>query len=113
MNTTPVLSRCMVLEAPLRVADGAGGFSETWEPLGRLWAEVTPRTGGERAGEELTLARVPYRIVVRAAPQGAPSRPVPGQRFREGMRFFQIRAVTEADGRGKYLTCFAEEEIPT
>ncbi|MBN2906134.1 MAG: head-tail adaptor protein [Rhodobacteraceae bacterium] len=112
MSGVPILSRRLVLEAPERVADGAGGFVEVWGVRGILWAEVTPRTGGERAGQEMTLARVPYRIVVRGAPVGAPSRPVPGQRFREGARLFVLRAVTEADGRGQYLTCFAEEEIP-
>lgn len=112
MSRPPVLNRRLVLEAPERVSDGAGGYVETWVPRGVLWAGIAPRTGGERAGEELTLARVPYLILVRAAPQGAPSRPVPGQRFREGRRLFPIRAVAEADSRGQYLTCFAEEEIP-
>ncbi|MEX5729284.1 SPP1 family predicted phage head-tail adaptor [Rhodovulum iodosum] len=107
----PVLGRKLVLEAPERVADGAGGYAETWVARGTLWAEVTPRTGGERSGEETALARVPHRIVVRGAPEGAPSRPVAGQRFREGGRLFFIRAVAEADRRGRYLTCFAEEEV--
>lgn len=113
MRRVPVLNRRLVLEAPERVPDGAGGFAETWSELGVLWAEITPRTGGERAGEELTLSRVPYRIVVRGAPQGSHRRPAPGQRFREGARVFAIRAIAEADPRGHYLTCFADEEIPS
>ncbi|SIO10879.1 head-tail adaptor [Rhodovulum sp. ES.010] len=112
MSRPPKLNRRMVLEAPERAPDGAGGFRETWVALGVLWAEIKPRTGRESSGQELTLARVPYRIVVRGAPQGAESRPAPGQRFREGGRLFHIRAVTEADARGQYLTCFAEEEVP-
>ncbi|MCE8471036.1 head-tail adaptor protein, partial [Rhodovulum sulfidophilum] len=48
---------------------------------------------------------------VRGAPPGAPSRPAAGQRFREGTRYFHIRAVTEHDARGLYLACYAEEEI--
>ncbi|TCP42332.1 head-tail adaptor protein [Rhodovulum marinum] len=112
MKRPPILNRRLVLEAPERAPDGAGGYVETWIERGVLWAEISPRTGGERAGEELTLARVPYRIIVRGAPAGAEARPAPGQRFREGARLFQIRAVTEADARGHYLTCFAEEEIP-
>ncbi|MBK1636160.1 head-tail adaptor protein [Rhodovulum adriaticum] len=107
------LSRKLVLEAPERVADGAGGFTETWVARGTLWAEVSPRTGGARTGQGVSLSRVGYRIVVRGAPVGAPSRPVPGQRFREGARLFAIRAVTEADPQGRYLTCFAEEEDAT
>ncbi|HDR27908.1 head-tail adaptor protein [Rhodovulum sp.] len=112
MKRPPVLNRRLVLEAAQRLPDGAGGFSETWVELGVIWAEITPRTGGERAGQELTLTRVPYHVVVRAAPPGSARRPQPGERFREGTRIFHIRAVTEADRSGHYLLCFAEEEKP-
>ncbi|RBO54367.1 head-tail adaptor protein [Rhodovulum sp. BSW8] len=111
MARSPILNRRLELEVPVRVADGAGGFSETWVARGTLWAEVTVRSGGEQSGEELALSRVLYRIVVRGAPPGAPERPVAGQRFREGLRSFRIRAVTEHDTRGQYLACLAEEEL--
>lgn len=107
----PKLTRPLVLEAPAQVADGAGGFSEAWTAKGTLWAEVKPRTGREVEGPGLTLSRVGYRITVRGAPQGAPSRPVAGQRFRYGARVFHIRAVTEADPSARFLVCFAEEEV--
>ncbi|MDH3264219.1 MAG: head-tail adaptor protein [Paracoccaceae bacterium] len=106
----PILNRRLVLEAPERVPDGAGGYTEVWTALGELWAEVRPGTGRESAGEFLTLSAVPYRIIVRAAPVGAVSRPKPEQRFREGGRVFLITAVTEHDPRGHYLVCFASEE---
>jgi len=106
------LSRALVLEGTQRVADGAGGFAETWTVLGTLWAEVVAGSGRDAAGEDVTLASVPYRITVRGAPFGAPSRPVPGQRFRDGARLFAVLAVTERDAAGQYLTCFAREEGP-
>lgn len=106
----PRLNRELVLEAPVRVSDGAGGFVESWGELGRLWAEVSPRTGRERDGAGLVLARVSYRIVVRAAPMGATARPRPDQRFRDGARVFRIEAVAERDPDGRFLTCFANEE---
>jgi head-tail adaptor len=109
----PVLTRRLVLEAPQRIADGAGGYSEAWVPLGQLWAEVKAGTGRERSGELVTVSTVPYRITVRAAPIGAPSRPRPEQRFREGERLFRILAVAERDAGARYLTCFAHEEVPT
>lgn len=107
----PVLNRRLVLEAPQRAADGAGGFSQSWVALGTLWAEVKPGSGREIAGQGGALSRVPYRITVRGAPAGAASRPKAEQRFREGERLFHILAVAERDGRGHYLTCFAEEEL--
>lgn len=106
----PRLNRQLVLEAPARVADGSGGYRESWSELGRLWAEVRARTGRERDGAGLALAQVSYRITVRAAPVGAPSRPMPQQRFREGDRIFRIEAVADRDVDGCYLTCFAREE---
>lgn len=109
MGDHPNLSRRLLLEGPQRVPDGAGGFSETWVPLGQVWGEVMPRTGRDAAG----LARMGYRITVRAAPQGAPSRPTPSQRFRDGARIFQIDAVTESDPGGRFLICFATEEGAT
>ncbi len=109
--TAPRLNRRLVLEEASRVADGAGGHGLTWVALGTLWGRVEAGAGRERAGEFVTLSSVPCRITVRAAPPGAPSRPKPEQRFREGLRLFRITAVTEADADGHYLTCFAEEEV--
>ncbi len=109
--TLPMLNRKLVLEAPERVADGAGGFAETWVARGTHWAEIRPGTGNEIRGVLTALSRVPYRITVRATPAGADSRPRPEQRFRDGTRLFHILAVTERETDGRYLTCHAEEEV--
>ncbi|MEM9754998.1 MAG: head-tail adaptor protein, partial [Pseudomonadota bacterium] len=45
MSASPRLDRLLTLEDPMRVADGAGGFTESWISLGRLWARITPRSG--------------------------------------------------------------------
>ena len=109
--SAPILNRKLVLEHAVQLPDGSGGFAESWVALGQVWAEVLAGTGREKAGEFITVSRVPYRITVRAAPFGAPSRPKPDQRFREGTRLFRINAVTEMDGRAHYLICLAHEEI--
>jgi head-tail adaptor len=104
----PVLSRRLVLEAPERVADGAGGYSESWVARGRIWAEVAPRGTGREV--DAAISRLSHKITVRAAPQGAPSRPTAAMRFRDGTRLYRIEAVTEADADGRYLICIASEE---
>jgi head-tail adaptor len=109
--TAPKLNRKLLLEEALLAPDGSGGFTQTWVTRGVIWASVDAGTGRERAGESVTVSAVGYRITVRAAPQGAPSRPRPEQRFRDGARVFRITAVTEADEPGHYLTCFAQEEV--
>ncbi|MFC3614963.1 head-tail adaptor protein [Lutimaribacter marinistellae] len=107
----PHLNRALVLEEPGRVPDGAGGYVESWQAVGTLWAEVTARTGRERDVGGVQVSRTGYRIVVRGAPVGSTMRPAPEQRFRDGARVWVIRAVAESDGRGSYLTCFADEEV--
>lgn len=107
------LNRKIVLEAPVRVLDGAGGHSESWQPLGTIWASIKAGSGRENAGEFVTVSSVAYRITVRASPEGAPSRPRPDQRFRDGNRVFRILAVSEQDAGARYLTCHAREEVLT
>ena len=107
-----MLNRPLVLENPVEVADGAGGLTVSWVPLGVLWGEVKPSSGREIGGEEVLIAAVGFRITVRGAVVGSPRRPRPEQRFRDGARVFVILAVTERDLSGAFLTCFAREEEP-
>ena len=107
----PRLNRSLVLEGPVKVSDGAGGYARTWEPLGVLWAEVSAQAGRETAQGQATRSRVPLKITVRAAPYNAPSRPKAGQRFVEGSRVFNILAVAEAGTHAQYLLCHADEEV--
>ena len=104
------LNRRLTLEEPQQVADGAGGFNRTWTALGQLWADIRVSNGKEVEGDGLSLSSTALKIVVRAAPVGAPSRPRPDQRFREGTRLYRILAVQELAPDGRYLTCNATEE---
>ncbi len=110
---SPVLNRKLVLETVEQVSDGAGGYVETWQPLGTLWAHVTAGSGRETETAGLSVSSVPCKILVRAAPEGAPSRPKAGQRFLEGSRIYRIHAVAEADHSARHLVCSAREEVVT
>jgi head-tail adaptor len=109
--SAPQLSRKLVLEAPLRTPDGAGGYAQGWTAVGTVWAEVLAGTGREAAGVGTAVSRVVYRITLRAAPVGSVQRPMPDQRFREGARVFRVLSVAERDAGGRYLVCQTEEEI--
>ncbi len=109
----PLLNRRLVLEEQTRTPDGAGGFDVVWTALGHVWAEVRAGRGREKAGEFVMVSSLPYQITLRAAPYGAPSRPKPDQRFREGSRIFRIQAVSEADPKEQYLICHCKEEVPS
>ena len=75
--SAPEMNRRLLLEAPERLEDGAGGFSEIWVPLGHVWAAVEPRGAG-REGEQ--AARMQLKITMRGVPQGAGARPCRGSR---------------------------------
>jgi len=109
--SAPQLTRKLVLETPATVPDGAGGFGESWQTLGTVWAEVKTGSGREKAGSFATLSSMAFRITVRGAPVGSDQRPRPEQRFRDGSRIFRILAVSERDPQGHYLICFANEEL--
>jgi len=109
----PLLNRKLTLEAPYRTRDDSGGYITTWSILGVIWASIKAGTGREADMAGLSIATVPYKITVRAAPAGAPSRPVAGQRLRDGVRVFRVLAVSEIDDAARYLTCIAREEEVT
>ncbi len=111
--TPPKLNRLLTLEEPQRVPDGAGGFTETWVAKGQLWAELDGRSVRETGSNFVTTSRVTYYITVRGAAPDAPSRPKADQRFVDGSRIFRITGVKERDPEGRYLLCFAQEEIVT
>lgn len=102
------LNRRLVLEAPARLPDGAGGFTESWVVRGHIWAAVSARGAGREVDQ---AARLQLSVTMRAVPQGAQARPDAGMRFRDGARIYQIEAVQESDAMGRFLTCFAVEEV--
>lgn len=104
------LDRYLRLDGREDVADGAGGFVETWSPLGHHWAEVKARSGTGKTGEFGASAKLTLKITLREAPQGHPARPAPGARFVDGLRRYRILTVHEAQGAPGYLVCFAQEE---
>lgn len=106
----PRLNRALALEEPVSVADGAGGYTQSWTVLGHLWAEVSFRSGRETEAGGGARSLSSYQITVRGAPTGSTMRPRPDQRFREGDRLYRILSVGEKDPEGRFLTCIAQEE---
>lgn len=109
MKTRPNLTRKLALQERSVSPDGAGGFDTQWITLGEMWADMRPSRGTERVIGARTSTSIGWRIFVRAAPVGAPSRPTPQQRFVEGSRIYTILSVAEVTGQELYLECWAEE----
>lgn len=105
------LNRALVLEERIETADGAGGLRSSWSALGTIWANIRSLSGRESGSLGIARSKVGMKITLRAAPQGSTMRPRPDQRFREGTRTYRITAVAEAEPAGRYLVCYASEEV--
>ncbi|RMD49140.1 MAG: head-tail adaptor protein [Alphaproteobacteria bacterium] len=105
------LARRLVLEERQRLPDGAGGSRGEWVALGTIWAEMRPATGADHRLGGDPGARLRWFIRTRAAPEGSPRRPRPGQRLREGARAYEVLTVSELDPRGLWLGITASEEV--
>ncbi|CTQ50909.1 phage head closure protein [Jannaschia donghaensis] len=101
-----VFRRRLTLQAPVRVSDGAGGQTLSWEDRGGLWAEVRMRSGSLRHGAFGRTPRLQVRLTTHSVPQGHPMRAEPGQRLRDGGQVYEIEAVHDADDR-QLLTILA------
>lgn len=106
MKRIPMLRRKARLEAETDTPDGMGGFVKGWSPLAEHRVALTPASGAESYEGSRQMSRVTHRIILRGT---RALRPRADQRFVIGVRVFDIRAVFERDGRGRFLTCLCEE----
>ena len=92
------------LEDVSRIADDAGGASESWSAVAEMWAALRPASGDEALEAEKLAGRVTHEVIVR---HRAGIRPQ--MRFVLGSRVFDIRAVMDVEERRRFLRCLVEE----
>jgi head-tail adaptor len=103
--------RRLVLEAFEPTPDGGGGMTGAWRALGVHWARLHPLSARQRAIGEAARSEITHRAVVRWSAPETPSRPRPGQRFREGTRIYAVAGVAEADQQRDALLCWVCEGV--
>lgn len=96
----------VLLEAPVRSADGGGGATVAWMPVAEVWAGIGPGTGSESVLAESLGGRVSHEIVLRHRAGVEPA-----MRFRLGARRFEIVAVLDVDERRRMLRCLCREDL--
>ena len=106
MQQPHLLRRLARLEAQTDVPDGSGGFEKGWTKLADHRVSLTPTSGVESFEGSRQASRVTHRIRLRST---RALQPRADQRFTIGARHFDIRAVFDTDGRGRFLTCLCEE----
>ncbi|WEX07736.1 phage head closure protein [Chelativorans sp. AA-79] len=95
----------LVLQAAAVVEDGAGGHTENWGEVARVFAEVVPLRAESRFGVAQFLETATHRVMLR---HRADVRS--GMRFLKEGRALEIVTVEDADGTGRYLACLVREE---
>lgn len=109
---TPFLRRKLALEARDPVPDGGGGSGAAWIKLGDVYADVVAASGQEVYAESRQAQRVTHRVTLRCAHRASPARPRADQRLRAGDVVYDVKAVFDRDGSGRWLTCLCEEGSP-
>ncbi|GAB1581394.1 phage head closure protein [Phyllobacterium phragmitis] len=95
----------LVLERLRPVADGIGGYTETWEEFATLWGRIEPVSDTARYFGAQPLEEITHRITVRFRDDIAS-----GMRLRKGGRHFMILTVHDPDESGRYSLCRVREE---
>jgi SPP1 family predicted phage head-tail adaptor len=98
------LKRRLVLEEPVEAPDGAGGVTRIYQTVTTLWAALMPAGVSGLVVADGRGATVTHRIILRSGPEVTTR-----HRFRLGARIFQIVALRDQDGEGRFLEIAAEE----
>jgi SPP1 family predicted phage head-tail adaptor len=93
----------VVIEAPIRAGDGAGGTMVTWTPLATMWAEMRMLTGAEVTLGERDEARSPVIATIRFRDDVTAE-----MRLVWRGRALNIRALRDPDGARRWLELRAE-----
>ena len=94
----------LILEAPVRTADGAGGAIEAWTTIAEIHAVLRAISGSEPVAHDRISGRITHEIWLRPLAALAPS-----LRFRLAARLFHIHAVLPADEKYRRVRCLCEE----
>lgn len=94
----------LVLQAPVEIADLAGGVARSWSTLASIWAAIEPVSTSPAIVGDAPSGLVTHRITIRWRADV-----VAGQRLTKAARTFMVRTVTDPDERRLRLVLAAEE----
>ena len=99
------LSVELALEAMHPVADGMGGYNQTWSEIATVWGRIEPVSSSQKDFGIRPRPEITHRILVRYRADISSD-----QRLRKGGRIFVLRSVHDPDESERYLICLAVEE---
>lgn len=93
----------LTIERGVRITDEGGGASLVWEPVDDVWGAVEAASGKEKVAADRISGTAAYLITIRSRNDLGPA-----MRFRRGDDIFEILAILDKDGRGRFLQCHCE-----
>jgi SPP1 family predicted phage head-tail adaptor len=97
-NSVGALRHRVMLQRPERSAAAGGTATIAWVSAGSMFARIEPVSGREVAHADGIAARITHRIRIRHRAGVSAT-----MRFVAGAREFEIRAVLDVDGRGRWM----------
>lgn len=94
----------LTLQQAVRTPDAGGGADLVWTDVAAVWASVVAVNGSARDASDKIDTRIRTKIRMRFR-----TGIMPGMRFVEGARTFNIQAALDEDGSRKWLLCLCEE----
>jgi len=94
----------LTVETPVRLPDGGGGFTTSWEVYTDVWAAIEPLSAGATVTAEGREMRLTHRLRLRHRGDLGPY-----MRFRLGARVFEIAGLYDETEEGRWLLCLCEE----
>lgn len=104
--TSSRLRQRLTLQKEIQTADGAGGYTRSWQDVADLWAEIIPLRGKEEFFAARLQSEVTHRILIRYR-HGIDA----GQRLTFESRAFHIRHIADAGTGSDILELLVEEGV--
>lgn len=94
----------VAIQQPVRISDGAGGYTQSWEDFAVVSAEIEPFSGRERFSSFQLKSEVSHKITIRYI-AGINS----DMRIMLGSREFNIRSSVNPLERNEQLVLLCDE----
>ncbi|WP_158215851.1 phage head closure protein [Notoacmeibacter marinus] len=94
----------LVLEAPVRTPDEAGGQDVQWHAVGEFFAHVEPVGARQTTEGEAERQEITHRVTLRHRNDVSPA-----MRLLRNGHAMRVETVRDLDGSGRYLVCGCKE----
>lgn len=107
------LNRRIAIQAPVRVSDSHGGFTETWSTSFSAWAHIIPASTSQRFFADKTEMEITHNITIRYTSSLMPPTDYVAYRVLYGTRVFHIQGIRNREEQNIWLDLECVEGKPS